>query len=102
MNIFTILPQYSGDSIIETSNQLRNSKKKLKRLEEKNGDSKEIKKLNILINDMAKGGAERIVLNLVNQFVKKLVIPVKILTIPTKIQRCHRGDTLQKVANVSS
>ena len=51
MNIFTILPQYSGDSIIETSNQLRNSKKKLKRLEEKNGDSKEIKKLNILINE---------------------------------------------------
>tara|TARA_Y100000817_G_C16747808_1_gene495550 strand:- start:373 stop:906 length:534 start_codon:yes stop_codon:yes gene_type:complete len=51
MNIFAYLPQYSGDTIIETSNQLRNSKKKLKRLEEKNGDSEEIKKLNILINE---------------------------------------------------
>lgn len=51
MNIFSVLPQYSGDAIIETSNQLRNSKKKLERLKEKNGNPEEIKKLNVLINE---------------------------------------------------
>tara|TARA_B100000686_G_C16583601_1_gene859484 strand:+ start:86 stop:628 length:543 start_codon:yes stop_codon:yes gene_type:complete len=51
MNIFIKLPQYSCDSIIETNNQLRNAKKKLKKLEKKDDQSAEIKKLNVLINE---------------------------------------------------
>ena len=56
MNIFTVLPQYNGDKTIENSNQLRNAKKKLKKLKEKaqenkGGPSLEEKKLQILINE---------------------------------------------------
>ncbi len=51
MNIFSVLPQKDGDPIIETGNQLRNSKKKLKRLKEKNNNPEEIKKLTISINE---------------------------------------------------
>ena len=54
MNRFTILPQDSSDTIIENDNQLRNARKKLNKLKEKNGNAEEIKKINVLITEYVK------------------------------------------------
>ena len=50
MNPFSKLHHFEPDSIIETANQYRNAKKKIKILNRKNNDHGKIRKLTILIN----------------------------------------------------
>ena len=51
MNPFSKLHHFEPDSIIETANQYRNAKKKIKILNRKNNDHGKIRKLTILINE---------------------------------------------------